>query len=106
VIPILRCPSIFEEASNTFQISPIEEASDWRQEIFSYLQDIILPSEKKYAMRLKMKAGRFMILNGFLYRRRFTLPLLKCIFTEERNYVLREIHEGICGRFGSQGAGS
>jgi ribonuclease HI len=97
VIPILRCPSIFEEASNTFQILPIEEASDWRQEIFSYLQDRILPSEKKSAMRLKMKAGRFTILNGFLYRRRFTLPLLKCISTEERNYVLREIHEGICG---------
>jgi hypothetical protein len=48
-------------------------------------------------MWLKMKAGRFTILNGFLYRRGFTLPLLKCISTEEGNYVLREIHEGICG---------
>jgi hypothetical protein len=93
----LRHPSIFEKASNALQVSPVEEASDWRQEIFSYLQDGILPSEKKSAMRLKMKAGRFTILNGLLYKRGFTLPLLKCISTEEGNYVLREIHEGICG---------
>jgi ribonuclease HI len=97
VIPILRHPSIFEEASNAPQISPIKEASNWRQEIFSYLQNGILPSEKKSAMRLKIKAGRFTILNGLLYKRGFTLPLLKCISTEEGNYVLREIHEGICG---------
>jgi ribonuclease HI len=97
VIPTLRHPSIFEEASKALQVSPIEEASDWRQEIFSYLQDGILPSDKKSAIRLKMKAGRFTILNGLLYKRGFTLPLLKCISTEEGNYVLREIHEGICG---------
>jgi ribonuclease HI len=31
----LRHPSIFEEALNVLQVSPIEEASDWRQKIFS-----------------------------------------------------------------------
>jgi ribonuclease HI len=97
VIQILRHPSIFEKASDAPQISTIEEASDWRQEIFSYLQDGTLPSEKKAATQLRMKAGRFTILNGLLYKRGFTLPLLKCISTEEGNYVLREIHEGICG---------
>jgi hypothetical protein len=44
-----------------------------------------------------MKAGRFTILNGLFYKRGFTLPLLKCISTEEGNYALWEIHEGICG---------
>jgi hypothetical protein len=97
VIQILRRPSIFEKASDAPQISSIEEASDWRQEIFSYLQDGTLPSEKKSAMQLRMKAGRFTILNGLLYKMGFTLSLLKCISTEEGNYVLREIHEGICG---------
>jgi hypothetical protein len=80
IIPILRHPSIFEKASKAPQILPIEEASDWRQEIFSYLHEGILPSEKKSAMRLKMKAGRFTILNGLLYKRGFTLPLLKVYF--------------------------
>jgi ribonuclease HI len=97
IIRILRHPSIFEEASNAPKISSIEEASNWRQEIFSYLQDGTLPSGKKSAMQLRMRTGRFTILNGLLYKRGFTLPLLKCISTKEGNYVLREIHEGICG---------
>jgi hypothetical protein len=37
------------------------------------------------------------MVNGTLYKWGFMLPLLKCISKEEGNYVLREIHEGICG---------
>jgi hypothetical protein len=44
-----------------------------------------------------MKAGRFTIVNGMLYKRGFILPLLKCVSPEEGNYILREIHEGIYG---------
>jgi hypothetical protein len=66
VIQVLKHPSIFEKASDAPQISSVEKASDWRQEIFSYLQDGTLPSEKKSAMQLRMKAGRFTILNGLL----------------------------------------
>jgi hypothetical protein len=77
--------------------SIFEEASDWRKEIINYLQNGALPSEKKSAIQLRMKAGRFTMVNGVLYKRGFTLPLLKCIFPEEGNYILREIHEGVCG---------
>jgi hypothetical protein len=44
-----------------------------------------------------MKARRFTMVNGMLYKRGFTLPLLKCVSPEEGNYILQEIHEGICG---------
>ncbi|KAL2237688.1 UNVERIFIED_CONTAM: hypothetical protein Sindi_0960500 [Sesamum indicum] len=37
------------------------------------------------------------MMDGDLYKRGFSLALLKCLTSEERNYVLREIHEGICG---------
>jgi hypothetical protein len=63
IIRSLRHPSIFEEALNVSRIWSIEEASYWRQEIFSYLQDGTLPSEKKSAMQLRMRAGRFTIVN-------------------------------------------
>jgi hypothetical protein len=43
-----------------------------------------------------MKARRFTIVNGALYRRGFTLPLLKYISPEEGNYIIWQIHEGIC----------
>jgi hypothetical protein len=87
-IQILRHSSIFEEASDVSRISSIKEVSDWRKEIISYLQNGILPSKKKLATQLRMKAGRFTMVNGSLYKRGFTLPLIKCIPTEEGNYVL------------------
>ena len=37
------------------------------------------------------------MVNGTLYKRGFTLPLLKCVSPEERNYILRETDEGIYG---------
>jgi hypothetical protein len=96
-IQSLRHSSIFEKASDVPRIASIKEASDWRNEIINNLQNGALPSEKKSAIQLRMKAGRFAMVNGTLYKRGFTLPLLKCISPEEGNYVLREIHEGICG---------
>jgi hypothetical protein len=96
-IQSLRHSSIFVEASDVSRIALIEEASDLRKEIINYLQNRALPSEKKSAIQLRMKAGRFAMVNGVLYKRGFTLPLLKCISPEEGNYVLQEIHEGVCG---------
>ena len=40
--------------------------------------------------------------NGELYRRSLSHPLSKCVSPEEGDYVLREIHEGICGAHEAQ----
>jgi hypothetical protein len=93
-IKSLRHSSIFDEAS---VVTSINEVSDWRKEIIDYLQNEALPSEKRSAVQLKMKTRRFTMVNGTLYKRGFTLPLLKCVSPEEGNYILWEIHEGICG---------
>uniref|UniRef100_A0A2N9EEI4 Uncharacterized protein n=1 Tax=Fagus sylvatica TaxID=28930 RepID=A0A2N9EEI4_FAGSY len=34
---------------------------------------------------------------GTLYKRGFSLPYLRCLAPDEASYVMREIHEGICG---------
>ena len=44
-----------------------------------------------------MKAWRFTMVNGTLYKRGFTLPLLKCVSPKEGNYIVQKIHEGIYG---------
>ncbi|KAL0288882.1 UNVERIFIED_CONTAM: hypothetical protein Scaly_2717600 [Sesamum calycinum] len=36
------------------------------------------------------------MIDGELYKRGFSQPFLKCLTPEEGNYVLREIHEGMC----------
>jgi hypothetical protein len=88
----MRHSSISDDAS---AVTSVEEVSDWRNEIIDYLQNGTVPSEKRSAIQLRMKAGRFTVVNEMLYKRGFTLPLLKCVSHEEGNYILREIHEGI-----------
>jgi hypothetical protein len=90
----IRHSSISDEAS---AVTSVEEVSDWRKEIIDYLQNGTIPSEKRSAIQLRMKAGRFTMVNETLYKRGFTLPLLKCVSREEGNYILQEIQEGICG---------
>ncbi|XP_059446338.1 uncharacterized protein LOC132177877 [Corylus avellana] len=93
VIQVQQQPSITEKVF----ILTIEVAPAWAEEIVGFLERGILPGERKKAVRLKQKAARFTLVNGALFKRGFMLPLLKCVSKEEGNYVLREIHEGVCG---------
>jgi hypothetical protein len=50
-----------------------------------------------------MHSARYVLIGGVLYRRGYTEPLFKCLTNSEAEYVLREIHEGVCGNhLGSQ----
>ncbi|KAL0448978.1 UNVERIFIED_CONTAM: hypothetical protein Slati_1454200 [Sesamum latifolium] len=37
------------------------------------------------------------MIDGSLYKRGFSSPLLKCLNPDKAEYVLREVHEGSCG---------
>jgi hypothetical protein len=65
------------------KLATIEAVLDWRRELIDYLENRTLPSEKKFAVQLQMKARRFTMVNGILYKKGFTLPFLKCVFPEE-----------------------
>jgi 2-oxo-4-hydroxy-4-carboxy--5-ureidoimidazoline (OHCU) decarboxylase len=45
----------------------------------------------------KARAAQFTLINETLYKRGFMLPLLKCVSKEEGEYILRQIHERVCG---------
>jgi hypothetical protein len=89
----LTYSSISDQA---LKLATIEEVSNWRSELINYLENGTLPLEKKSAVQLKMKAGRFTMVNRILCKRGFTLPLLKWVSPEEGNYILWEIRDGIC----------
>ena len=82
---------------NSDEVLPIMTASSWIDPIWDYLLNGILPSDPKEASKLRARSSRFALLRGTLYKRGFSVPLLKCIGKEDANYVLREVHEGICG---------
>ena len=65
--------------------------------IWDYLVDGTLPRDPKEASKLRARSARFTVHWGTLYKRGFSTPILKCVGKEDANYILREVHEGICG---------
>jgi len=43
------------------------------------------------------KAAKYTMIGDDLYKRRYGQPLLKCVTAEQAQYIIKELHEGICG---------
>ena len=70
---------------------------NWTTPLISYLKAGVLPEEKGAARKLKVQASRFVLIKGVLYKRGFSRPYLRCLCQEEADYVMKEVHKGICG---------
>ncbi|MCI24525.1 hypothetical protein A2U01_0045709, partial [Trifolium medium] len=66
--------------------------------VFHFLSFGEVPEDKKEAAKVKRRACAYVILDGKLYRRGFSIPLLKCVEEGQVEYILNEIHEGINGQ--------
>uniref|UniRef100_A0A2N9HNF1 Uncharacterized protein n=1 Tax=Fagus sylvatica TaxID=28930 RepID=A0A2N9HNF1_FAGSY len=86
-----------QSSLQTAEMNPVHTENSWMTPIISYLQRGTLPDNRHEARRLKVRASRFLMLQGTLYKRGFSLPYLRCLAPDEASYVMREIHEGICG---------
>ena len=72
----------------------IQEHVEWITPIVCYLKEGQLSEDRNEARKVQIRAAR---IEDTLYRQGHSFPYLRCANTEEANYVLREIHEGICG---------
>nr|GEW65067.1 reverse transcriptase domain-containing protein [Tanacetum cinerariifolium] len=73
-----------------------EYGPTWMTPIVDYLNEGTLPEDKKEASKLCLKARKYELMNGILYRRSFLTPWLRCVGPLQAEYVMREIHEGSC----------
>jgi hypothetical protein len=64
------------------------------------LRDGKLPDDRQKARQIRMRFTRYTWAGNTLYKRGYTLPFLKCLAKAEADYVMREIHEGVCGSHG------
>ena len=78
-------------------IAPVGSVPNWMDPIWDYINDGTLPDDPKEAAKIRVRSSRFTNHKGSLYKRGFFTPFLKCIAGEDTEYVLREVHEGICG---------
>ena len=96
LIPIEHLPKPSVSIDNE-EVSPLMSELSWMDPIWDYLVEGTLPSDLNEASKLRARSARFTIPQGTLYKRGISTPILKCLGNEDANYILREVHEGVCG---------
>ncbi|XP_014524370.1 uncharacterized protein LOC106780585 [Vigna radiata var. radiata] len=79
-----------------FAISSSGMKTGWTGEIIQLIKE----QDEGGSLRVAdtKKIAGYCLVGDDLYRRGYTTPLLKCLEGEEAEYVVRELHVGICGR--------
>ena len=78
------------------QVLKIKQQDEWMTPIVRYLKEGWLLEDKVKARKIQIKVACFVIIDDVLYRQGYSLPYLRCANSEEVDYVLYEIHEGVC----------
>ena len=80
------------------RVSQVDEVSpSWMDLIVQYINTRELPNEMDKVHKIQIQSARFSLVNGQLFKRSLYESYLKCLTTEHGQYVLAELHEGICG---------
>ncbi|XP_074378363.1 uncharacterized protein LOC141719898 [Apium graveolens] len=74
----------------------IHQGADWMTHIRNFMAKRILPLDQREALKIKQKASNYNIINGRMYCRSVSQPLLRCLNVEEQQQALKMVHEGIC----------
>jgi len=84
---------------NNADVNTVEEKESWMAPIIQFLKFNALSSDKAEAKNLKYKSARYIMQGDSLYKRGFSTPLMKCVDADDAQYVMKEIHGGICGNW-------
>ncbi|XP_052209212.1 uncharacterized protein LOC127812729 [Diospyros lotus] len=87
---VLQRPSVETSEEGVHCIDVVD---DWRTLILKYLLNQELSAAPSEAKRMKTKAARFAVIGQELYKRGYSVPLIKCLGTREANQALEEVHE-------------
>ncbi|XP_019415399.1 PREDICTED: uncharacterized protein LOC109326930 [Lupinus angustifolius] len=78
-------------------VEQVEVPDNWMGPFIRYILHGDLPSDPKEKQRFLRCSFWYTLIQGTLYRRGFTAPLLKCLGPYRADYILREVHKGSCG---------
>jgi hypothetical protein len=72
-------------------------AEDWQAPITLFLQGYYHPGNVNKAKRLKHQSRDFTLIEGQLYKKGVSQPMLKCVTETEGLQILHEVHSSTCG---------
>ncbi|VFQ96226.1 unnamed protein product [Cuscuta campestris] len=74
----------------------VEPDDIWMDDLVRYYMTGQFPEDEDMVRKVKLRAPRFQMLEGRLYKRAFGGPLLRCLTRAEAERVIVEVHEGVC----------
>ncbi|XP_025664516.1 uncharacterized protein [Arachis hypogaea] len=86
---------LVKEPSVVLQLTQSEPS--WMDPIIDFLEKARLSSDDKLAKTIRREAAKYAIIQGHLFKKGISQPLLKCLHPDQTDYVLRKVHEGCCG---------
>ena len=99
---VLKAPSI-----NAKLVAPITQETSWMDPIKAHLESGWLPNDTTEARKLQVRALRYALIDGALYKKSYLIPYLRCLRPLDAESALKEVHEGICGQtLGGQSPGT
>ncbi|XP_058761331.1 uncharacterized protein LOC131634721 [Vicia villosa] len=91
---ILSKPSV-DKSAPLIQVHAVDDDHCWMTPVYNFLTKDELPTDTKEASIIKIRACSYVIIEDKLYRRGFSIPLLKCVDASQALEILQELHEGI-----------
>ncbi|VFR02682.1 unnamed protein product [Cuscuta campestris] len=107
VSKLARIETLEKASIEGFSVSMIEEDGTpnpdrvepddiWMDDLVRYYMTGQFPEDEDRVRKVKLRAPRFQMLDGRLYKRAFGGPLLRCLTRAEAERVIAEVHEGVC----------
>ena len=96
--PAVRSPEGLQITNDSegHRIVNLIKTEDWRAPITLFLQGYYHPTDINEAKRLKHRSRDFALIEGQLYKKGVSQPMLKCVTEIEGVQILREVHSGTC----------
>jgi hypothetical protein len=97
--PAVRSPEGLQITNDSegHRIVNLIMTEDWRAPITLFLQGYYHPTDINEAKRLEHRSRDFALIEGQLYKKGISQPMLKCVTETEGVQILREVHSGTCG---------
>ncbi|VFQ79434.1 unnamed protein product [Cuscuta campestris] len=107
VSKLARIETLEKASIEGFSVSTIEEGGQpnpdrvepdniWIDDLVKYYMTGQFPEDEDRVRKVKLRAPRFQMLDGRLYKRAFGGPLLRCLTRAEAERVIAEVHQGVC----------
>ncbi|KAL8114828.1 hypothetical protein AgCh_021611 [Apium graveolens] len=74
--------------------TPICPGTSWIDPIKTHIQTGWFPNDATEARKLVVRALRYSLIDGILYKRSYVVPYLRCLKPDEARLALEEVHEG------------